>query len=285
MLWVLDEEGWRNETIEASQISAIHVLSDGRRVAVGFGTSGPMTWTSIDGGSWTRVPALSELNKLSYFSQPWRGGVISSYPPFSSSPDLVFSPDFENWQSLGVGDLLPDVFPWSFNPMAASDAGIALVANAYLNADPGQPRSAIIRSGEFTLTLSPTSDSLVLRRGEDHVVNILTWNTTPQDTAVLDFEQRTITLLDPDTDEPLVSFGFDEVRRLESEAYAFGPGRRETALLYSADGEEWLVQDLEMIEDTWPYQIEIFDGRLLIMNIDVSREPSARTTIWVGTLP
>ena len=139
MLWVLDEEGWRNETIEALQISAIHVLSDGRRVAVGFGTSGPMTWTSIDGGSWTRVPALSELNKLSYFSQPWRGGVISSYPPFSSSPDLLFSSDFENWQSLGVGDLLPDVFPWSYHPMAASDAGIALVANANLDADPGQP--------------------------------------------------------------------------------------------------------------------------------------------------
>ena len=124
-----------------------------------------------------------------------------------------------------------------------------------------------------------------MRRDEDHVVNILTWNSTPQDTAVLDFEQRTITILDPDTDEPLVSFGFDEVRRLESEAYAFGPGRRETALLYSADGEEWLVQDLEMIEDTSPYQIEIFDDRLLIMSIDGVREPSARIIIWVGTLP
>lgn len=213
MLWLWDEKGWHSTTIEAFQISGIHVLPDGRLVAAGDGSAGPTAWTSIDGRSWTRVSALSELNKLSYFSQPWRGGVITNYP---FSPDLLFSSDFEKWESLGVADLLPNVFLWNYYPIAASDAGIALVASTYLDADPGQSRSASIEAAEFTLTLSPNSGSLVLRRGEDPVVNIATWNNAPQDTTVLDFEQRTITFLDPDTVEPLVSFGFDEVQRLES---------------------------------------------------------------------
>ena len=283
-LWILSEDGWNSTKLEALQISVVHIMPDGQLVAAGYGWWGRAAWTSSSGRSWTRAPAQAELARMAEFSQRWQGGVISR-APFASTDDLLYSTDFETWESLGVDELLPGEFQWDLYPIAVSDVGIALLANTYIDTGPGEaPPSVSISSDAFTLVYRRAT--LELQQNEERIVTIPIYNNTPQDITVLDFEQRTITILDPDTDEPLVSFGFDEVRELELEAHSReAPGHEIRALLYSPDGVDWLVQELDPVD---AQSMLVLDDRLVVTTVGPLaydfRDPP-QTTIWVGLLP
>lgn len=52
----------------------------------------------------------------------------------------------------------------------------------------------------------------------------------------LDFEERTLTVLDSESDESLVSFGCDQLRNFENQIDLAGAVGHLGALLYSTDG-------------------------------------------------
>lgn len=286
-LWIGDEEGWTTSTLDAHDVSTVHVLPDGRLLATGHSSSGPAVWVSTDGQSWTRQGAISELRNLSETSRPWRDGIITQ-DPTSSSPDLLYTSDFENWESLGVADLLPDVLTWWIYPIVADDDGIVVMAQTAFpeSSTASLPEPAFIETGEFSLTLSQSSGSLSLDRAGEHILSVRTWSQKPaQEITALDFERRTLTILDPDTNQQLVVFGFDELLRLEHEAFSHVPTGNPTALLYSPDGEEWLVQESDPVNIAG---MLILEDRLVAAAIgpwypDYGNPPE--TTIWVGTIP
>ena len=77
-----------------------------------------------------------------------------------------------------------------------------------------------------------------------------------------------MTLFDTDTAKPLVSFALDDLRDLEFKAFNAEGGREMMALLYSADGEEWLIQDLEgSIEGGRVTELSLTEDQLVMLTI------------------
>jgi hypothetical protein len=64
--------------------------------------------------------------------------------------------------------------------------------------------------------------------------------------VTVDFETETITFLDPETDQPLVTFTFEEVEQAEMAAYRVR-GRDRQIVLFTQDGLEWSVQEMGRI--------------------------------------
>jgi len=283
-MWTLGDGVWSDDTLQGTDPPTIHALPDGRLIAVGFTRYGPVPWISTEGRSWNREPTFRTL--MNETSRHWGNGMITRFPN-SSAPDLVYTSDFENWRSLGVSDLLPDEFSWSFEKLAAGGAGIALVAETDIESTPeGASQAAAIESGEFVLTLDASTESLLLLREDEQIVAIPVFDLATQENVALDLERRTLTILDPADKQPLVSFEFEELRDLEDAAYDDFYGNVERALLFSTDGADWIIQPLDPVDVS---DILVLEDRIVISVLDPSTfrpgTDQQSTTIWVGTLP
>lgn len=212
----------------------------GELLATGYGAA-IETWASPDGFDWERVAGGLGVNHLTQ----WRDGFIGVLQE-RATPDIAYSEDRTTWEPLGLYDYLPDGIFWDFQSLAVGGGGLATLITGY------EPREdfgvdlkpIVIERNGYTLTIDP-SGSTVLRAGEDVVLRLGTYSDKVFDEVAVDFEERTVTFLHPDSLEPLVTFTFEEMERAEVAAY----GAEETVDLqqlvaFTADGLTWSMENV-----------------------------------------
>ena len=243
-----DGQSWESSLIEQGQIDQVWTRPDGVLLASGYGFAGMETWTSADGIEWDRQPATDEVN----IRGPWNDGLIGSRY-FGPGEELVYSPNGEGWSPMGAEAALPEELSWNYRHVASGDAGIAAVAVGYDEfmdggMEFGEPEPIVLEKDGYILTVDEMRGRLVLAAGEDEILSLFLHSERIHEEVVADFPNRTMTFLDPDTLEPLVTFTFDEIEAAENAAFGsfqdLEMGREQQVFMFSADGARWSAQDL-----------------------------------------
>jgi hypothetical protein len=239
-----DGETWATSELEASYVNVVTPDPSGGLMMIGYGTGGgPATWTSSNGIEWERHASI-----VPDIMVPWNGGLIGTRYS-GSNPDLVHSEDGEEWESFGVDQLLSNDLSWYFDQPSAGGTGAAIVAHGYDSSDQGfRSESVVLEKEGYALTREDLSSTLVLERDDSVVLELSLSSEQVEEGVTVDFETQTITFLDPQTNQTLVTFTFEEVEQAEMAAYGGSPGTTERQiLLFTQDGMEWSVQEMGRI--------------------------------------
>ncbi|MEA1903142.1 MAG: hypothetical protein U9N56_06420 [Actinomycetota bacterium] len=303
--WMSDDGiTWQVAPFEAEGIEDVSIAEDGTITVMGFGPSGPTRWTSPDGREWSANERPEVFNIV-----PWGDGFAGTQhiPP---TDRLVTSRDGQEWNQPTVNDLLPNVFNWWVHPIAASSAGIAAFAE-------GQPLSSgagsflearlapTVEKGGYKLWVDFGFGIVRLDESESGKIIIFLSSSTPEadPRAQVNFEKREVTFFDPNTQEPLVAFSFEEMKRAEQGVVTvdadgvgaltpfpdpFAEEDRLRAFLFSAEGIEWSVQDMsKLMVGNEVSLLLVGEDRLIAVTLDESFDDQSLPQIssWVGLLP
>jgi len=239
----VDGETWARSELEASYVNVVTPDPSGGWMMVGYGTGGgPATWTSSNGIDWERRVSIGMPDIM----VPWNGGFIGTLYS-GSNPDLVHSKDGEEWESFGVDQLLSNDLSWSFDPLSAGGTGAAVVAHGYDTSDVSFGEAVVLEKEGYTLTSDDTRSTLVLERDDSVVLRLSLYSQQVQEGLAVDFETQAITFLDPETNQTLVTFTFEEVEQAEMAAYGSAGTSERQILLFTQNGLEWSVQEMGRI--------------------------------------
>ena len=285
-IWVRSGGEWSDFAIEDTYLSNLWLLPDGQFAATGWGPNGDSPWISTDGISWDQS---SDLGFDSEFLALGPHGVIAA--SYSSRSPLYYSIILGEWESLGLGEVLPNALIWWYDPVVLNENGIALLAHGYSGRlVSNQPQAASISRDGFELTYRPDLEGLVLSVGEE-VWTVPTYSPTLSSLIAVDVPGKTITFLQPQTEEPVATFTFSEITNLEIDAWGgLEPPNQFTAFLHTSNRVNWVVQDLPLIPDNLQFiDMVLTEDQVIVTAIDyfafaaLSSTPNLR--ILVGDLP
>ena len=239
-----DGETWARSELEASYVSVVTPDPSGGLMMIGYGTGGgAATWTSSNGIEWERHVSIGMPDIM----VPWNGGLIGTRYT-GNNPDLVHSEDGEEWESFGVDQLLSNDLSWYFDQPSAGGTGAAIVAHGYDSSDESFGSEAVVLEKEgYTLTRDNLGSTLVLERDDSVVLELSLSSEQVEEGVTVDFETQTITFLDPETNQALVTFTFEEVEQAEMAAYGSAGTRERQILLFTQNGLEWSIQEMGRI--------------------------------------
>jgi hypothetical protein len=244
---------------------------------IGYGMQGELaTWTSSNGFEWEPVDSIGMPDIV----VPWSDGLIGTRYS-GSHPDFVHSEDGEEWESFGVDQLLANDLSWFLDQLSAGGTGAAVVAHGYDASDEGFRSEPVVLEKEgYTLLSDNSRGTLVLERDDSVVLELSLFSEQVEEGVTVDFETETITFADPETDQTLVTFTFEEVEQAEMAAYGSPWTRDRQILLFTQDGLEWSVQEMGRIigEDR-------AIGPLLVTEHDVIATTYASPNVTTGPPP
>lgn len=238
MAWsTSDGVNWVTSELGLDHVMSASTNEDGELVALGYGRFGMEAWTSTDGVEWTSQGPVGEVDSLT----AWNDGFIG-VEYFGPSAEIVYSEDGEHWEPLGAEQLLPEELSWSYWPLAAGGAGIATVAHGYDEFMEFEgPEPMVLERDGYTLTIDQERGSIVVADGETTVIRLSMGSERVPDEVVVDLDAETMTFLDPESGEALMTFTFEELEEAEQASFE---GMDRQVFLFSPDGSVWSVQDL-----------------------------------------
>jgi len=238
----IGESPWRETEIPgASYVEAIVTTPEGELFAVGYGSSGPASWSSDDGLNWERADRFPGP----YGVDNWRGTLVG--PSEGGRASILISGDDGDWEDIGPRELLPTEFSWHIGPVGAGPGGIAALVTSWdrYRFEPEETLEPVrLRNGDATLTIDFQSGSYTVETGDGFTH---TWQmhgaSTPKGIAV-DLASPVVEFHDPDTDELLATFTIEELTKAET---SYWGGHHQPAahraVVFTSDGEEWSIQD------------------------------------------
>jgi hypothetical protein len=239
----LDGKTWATFDLEAGSVNAVAPDPSGGLMMIGYGMRGePATWTSSNGFEWEPDASIGMPDVV----VPWNGGLIGTRYS-GSNPDLVHSDDGEEWESFGVDQLLSNDLSWYFGQPSAGGTGAAVVARGYDPSDESfEPEPVVLEKDGYTLTTETLRGTLLLEQDDSVVLELALHSGQVEEGVTVDFETETITFADPENNQSLVTFTFEEIEQAEMAAYGV-PGRERQILLFTQNGLEWSVQEMGRI--------------------------------------
>lgn len=201
--------------------------------------------------------------------------------------DLFASPDGVSWERIGTGEVLPDEIGWDLGPVGSGPAGLATVAG-YVESGGASPFEPVtFQHGDAELTLDMATGRLWVDSSGYEPLEVPLWVTGAEALYTIDFIQSSVTFTDPGSGAELVTVGFSTLEGAMSTAMA-EEAITERALLFTADGETWSVQELSnVVSDAHEIDhVAVLHDRVLILTRDrvVEGDLPPRTTIFVGQI-
>ena len=145
----------------------------------------------------------------------------------------------------------------------------------------------------YALRVDEMRGSLLLSKGDDEVLRLFLHGEQVHEEVTVDFNARTMTFLDPDTNQAFVTFTFDEIEQAQQEQYEnMGMGNEQQAFLSSPDGSEWSVQDLDDIlgDDQSITVLYVTADRVIAAvsqdsNVMTGPPPAPEVQMWFAPIP
>lgn len=245
-VWVKDGDSeWSVTQLEGQWAESAHVRPDGTILVTGYGLSGPSQWMSEDGVLWDRQtrPVWTEPVVA------WDGGFVG---PVSGQADMAYSTDGLSWEQANLDARFPSAIDWGVWPTVAGEGGVAAFIDSHMGNRAWIRPNVIVERGDWRLSADHRTGFVELENVADETVELRAqmWSGQMNPRVRADIVERTYAFLDEAGNEPLVTFGFDEMEEAEQAAYAeqgFGPDLQ--GLFFTEDGTEWSIQDLEGVFD------------------------------------
>ncbi|MFP3881141.1 MAG: hypothetical protein ACLFWH_02350 [Actinomycetota bacterium] len=219
--------------------------------------------TSIDGLQWQRSRVEPSLETAT----TWRDGLAGVAD--GSAFEMLVSDDGSTWDRTGAGSEFPTALDWRATAFGAGRTGIAAAVEARTGSviRPMGPTTLTATNGA-TLTLNFVRG--VIRLEAEDSAQTWVWDRgdaiSEPEGIVADLRDRVVTLTDPDTGDSLATFTFEELTRAKNQynTERFEPVGHQ-ALVFSADGESWSIQDIatEIGDDSRIHLIEIIGDRMV----------------------
>ncbi len=302
-----------NETLFGPGAQVSDFTSTGRGVvATGYvegpDSDGERFWWSSDGRTWEESPT-DFLNESGFPVEPgivrW-GDQILTVVNTAEGVRLWTSTEGRDWAQLPASPALDhtDEFDFEVFEVAAGPLGIVLLGQLVSPRQPMPP--VIIEKDGLILTFELETGRVIVA---DQVTGDLLFETDffgDADVVLIDEEDGTVTIFDPDTEEELASFTFDEFEEAQLEAFEEagieGPGDGEpqsvSVLLFSPDGRRWAsVRTEEIIGyEGFPIDVKVGNDAVILrwfdpseFQADTEEEPAEipddlPDIIWVGRL-
>lgn len=284
-----DGANWVTSEVGLDHVTSVSTNADGELVALGYGRFGMEAWISTDGVEWTSKGTIGEVEQLT----AWNDGVVA-LEYFGPNQEFVYSEDGETWDPLGEAPPLPEELSWSYWPLAAGGAGIATVAHGHDEFMEFEgPEPMVLERDGYTLTIDQERGSIVVADGETTLIRLAMGSERVPDELFVDLDAETMTFLDPESGEALMTFTFDEIQEAEESSFeGMGEGMDRQVFLFSPDGSGWSVQDLADFAGTEGSIDALFvaDDRVVAIVVERSESftgppslPSVR--IWTGLVP
>lgn len=262
-------------TINEIYSAGSNVIATGFVEGEGFG--GEQFWVSSDGRSWdSSLTVLSDFNAYPGVV-PWKDGVLS-VSNGDAGIRLLTSLDGRDWETLPATDPALDhseEYNVYANQVAAGPAGVVIVANySTPQPEPDEFPPVIVEKDGITVTVDMMSGRTTVSDANTGEV-LFEPDLENEDQIRIDDDTGVITFLDPDTGDELISFTFEEFEEAQRKAFAEagidlegleGGESRET-LLFSPDGESWVVIELESIAgaEHFPMDMVVGDDEILVI--------------------
>lgn len=224
---------WGLNRFNAFYIENIWHGAEDRLFASGLGVFGPMVWVSTDGVKWERLGSSS----IGRPQVMWRESLVAT----TRDHHILQSSDGLKWAYLDTGDILPPRLDWDIGPVAAGDAGLAVVAT--MRRESSRTTTVVVERDEFILTMDPLSNTLTVASGDRAVLTVPLWSGEPSEYVQVDFPNEEVRFKGPDTAETLLSVDFatlDQADRLMKTAGV----DEEVALMFTDDESTWTVEAL-----------------------------------------
>lgn len=290
-IWVVDETGNRESvTIRLNWVTNLVSQPDGTLFASGFGGAGlEEGFVSTDGVHWEPADDGNIGRAISWGN---RLVAVTSGPVL----EVLMSSDGRTWEESGVADLFPTQWSWYPVAMGAGPDGLAMSFAGQDSTSP-PPRvttEATLTSDGATLSVDHQRSAYVLEiGGETHTWNMYQPGTAqvPEELEV-DLANEAIVYKDPETGEPLAQFGFEDLRRMESQPIRFADVIGHHALVFSEEGSDWEIRDLKPVvgDNSRVILLEVVSGRLVAVTHEPHFDPTQSMPptgfeIWTAPLP
>jgi hypothetical protein len=286
-VWASTDGGeWQSVDLpDAVWVDSIFADTSDGIVVVGSGNQGPKTWTSSDGLNWEEAPS----SRRPYGAERWNDRLVG--PAMNGGGKFLVSDDGRDWVELGPDDTFPISIQWTIQAMGAGPGGLlAGVAGWRSDISTTQSEPSIITMGDATLSIDFTEGRFTVEKdGATHTWT--TYTSTTPDGMSFDLPTQRITFSDTDTGEELATIGLEEIAEAEVEYWTTQPSDQYWALLFSADGEEWTVQDTSSAfgADNFLIHLQVTETTAIAAVVSSERRffPDASTgfEIWAAPLP
>ncbi len=269
-----DFESW-SEIEGPVGVTALGAALPGGEVAVPVTTSGVSRYVIADHDEGASTIGANRLvTSLRPFGDQV-AGVSGAFPLIQ----IVTSPDLIEWRTISP-DLAEALEP-SPSRAEISTASPALVAAfTTLTRDASVNDRTEVYAGDLLLT-SNAGAGLTITRGPDLVANLISL----QDERLMihDLDSRTITILDPSTEKPIVTISFETASKLVS-TRVFSVNET-IQLLFTPDTIEWSVETPPFY-DGGPIQMTDlhFGNGIVILAAEETAFPYSGTHVLVGRL-
>lgn len=277
-----DGDTWQEAWLPVTWIHDLDVGADGRFVAVGSSDGGSKTSASEDGLIWTSESSYDSIEQLAAWGSGWVG---SRYR--GSSPQLIRSGDAAQWEEIDLDLLLPGGHDWSFSPIIAGDAGVAAVVHAFDDPFFEEPPPPVrVQRDGYELVADDTVGSIRLTREAIETHRIAMWSGVAPDDIAVDFETDTLTFLDAESGEELVTFSFAELTAADEARWEGPDPSFENGIIFSADGVAWTFDDAaDVFAGDRVLWLMLDDDVIVAVVGGISEGVLAATEIWTASLP
>lgn len=277
-----DRLSWERVQLEEEvYIDELYTGPDGRPWAVGFSVFAFDGTTWVPSGTGPSGTGQRELAGITL----WRDGYVAvGYAP-TGGWGLLRSDDLNEWESLVPSEVFTTL-EWELYPVTVEGSLLATVAVDSTYATELAPPDVAVERDGYLLSVS---DAEVVVRHEDQIrTRIVRHSSTPTNHLDVDAREETVTFLDTETGDPLVTFGFDELTALGNRLW-WRPSRGQHRALVVTDGTRWTVQDLGPMvgDDGLVNTVHLTAGHLVLT---VMRDPQpllgpSEPTLEVWTAP
>jgi hypothetical protein len=220
----------------------------------GADAGGDRFWWSSDGASWEE----SDIDFLNDAFLPlggeiarWGDKVVTAVGT-EDGVRLWTSADGDTWEPLPASPSLDhtDQFHIVVTEIAAGPLGIVLLAELEPPRQPMPP--VVIEKDGLTVTIELETGQVVVADQATGTV-LFEASLEDEDTLIIDDQDGSITVVDPDTGESLIAFTFEEFEEAQDKAFEeagfespeFGEPQLTSVLFFSPDGQRWTSVALE----------------------------------------
>lgn len=285
MVWVTSGDGnWHQSEIpETSYVQSLTATPNGEFLALGYGRLGFTSWTSDDGLTWIET---TEPFGPSHIDE-W--GIQLAGPSSTGTANVVVEEDGV-WTDIGPGRDLPRVISWGTNATAAGPGGIATMITGWGNGSNQQdPEPITLTSGDTTLTMDFFRGRYELTAGDE----IHTWGPrqTKPEWIDADLDTGEILFSDPGTGEYLATYSLDEIAAAQTSYWLHSDQWQPfQAFAFTADGNEWTIQDAATIGEQITVQmLEVTGSHVIAAGINdagmFNPTLSPGFGVWTAPLP
>jgi hypothetical protein len=212
---------------------------DGSILAFGFGPLGPIVRHSQDGLEWTSIDENTTPIDVRQWGERFLVGLDEP-----SQEEVLVSENGRVWEPLGLAERFP-LRLWGPTAMDAGPAGVAIAIQGWINTTPPELGPPMLELDNGSSLAMDFEDRSFVLEAADITYTFPVRPGDEQEGIDVNLEDRSVSFVDPETDQLLGEVTISELKEAETAFFANTFAIADLrAFVFTPDGSEWTIQDI-----------------------------------------